>query len=187
MGKILFFIFIILLSPTVLGRGNITSNAFLSMIPDSVKNLVGEHAYIFYSAGHHSHVWSLVFKDDNDYYLIRGRNNELISNCSESLENEPIENSFTVLSWAIDSMPEQSPRMSSVCTPSSIAGMYSVLLVIDSKGELMFEAENNTVFGGDSQPDFNYKYQKVLLLMKVLAYPGLLEYIPDSYLKLGMN
>ncbi len=51
----------------------------------------------------------------------------------------------------------------------------------------MFEAENNTVFGGDSQPDFNYKYQKVLLLMKVLAYPGLLEYIPDSYLKLGMN
>lgn len=182
MGKIITYIFILFISAlfcTDLSGFDAYPAAYLN-IPDSIKSIAEEHRFVFYSTGHYGSSWSLVYVDGEKISFLRGRDMGRAIEITEPFENELLAANRSLFSWAIDTMPGQAARLSSVTTPLGIAGSYTVLMVGDPSRGTIFKTENNTSFGGNNQKDFNNKYQRVLFLMNLLSVPELKKYIPES-------
>ena len=100
-------------------------------IPDSIKSIAEEHRFVFYSTGHYGSTWSLVYVDGEKISFLRGRDMGRAIEIKEPFESELLAANRSMFNWAIDTMPGQAARLSSVTTPLGIAGSYRVLMVGD--------------------------------------------------------
>lgn len=140
---------------------------------DTILNLINENTFLYYTKGHHGHIWSLIIKDNNHYILVAGstRNN-----------NHHIDTLFIdkpVLTWGMDSLAMSCHKMKPVYR-KSFWPFYERLVLFSAEKAKIFDCTNALCYSGIDSASFNEKLNRLKYYMYWIAAPiEVQEKLPD--------
>lgn len=151
-----------------------------------IQSLLGGHGnpincndYIFYCAGHHGIIWSLITSDSLGISLYNGTTRKHIDYENQSIPDTLsfIKNNIKTIRWGIDSLSNAAqsltPLKNRVYNP-----IYNELYIIKD-GNLSFSYNDSNVFyNGADSIEFHNKLNKLAFLMLWLAVPSGRPYLP---------
>lgn len=137
---------------------------------DSVASCIKGNDVLRYSAGHHGYRWCDIVRAGNQYKVFHGNTNDK-SSFQDSICLSPC-----LLSWAFDTLPSESKRM----TPEYrkvYHFSYRQLEVIDSKGDTLYQLNDAIGYDGQDKAVFNKKLDELLSLFMWITVPPMRQYI----------
>ncbi len=140
----------------------------ISTLDDSITDIIEGKEFLYYTKGHHGHIWSLAVSEKGHYIIVSGntRNNDChIDTIAKSdFVNE------SVLKWGLDTMALYSHKMKPV-ESSSYWPFYERLVLFSSHKEIMFDCIETNTYSSPDSVTFNKKLNELKYLLYWLATP----------------
>lgn len=131
---------------------------------DSINNIIEGRRFLYYTIGHHGHIWSVAVAGKDGYILISGNTRANDYHIDTLSINEPI------LKWGLDTMASYSKNMKTI-ENSSYSPFYKRLLLFSSQKEIIFDWERTNTYRGTDSLTFNEKFNKLKYFMLWTAFP----------------
>lgn len=131
---------------------------------NSINDLIKEKEFLYYTKGHHGHIWSIAIPEKDYYIIVSG--NTRNDNCGI----DTIFKDCQVLKWGLDSMALHSQKMDPI-ESSSDWPFYEQLVLFSSQNEIIFDCTNINNYSGSDSVTFNKQLNKLKYLMYWLATP----------------
>lgn len=132
---------------------------------NSINNIIENKKFLYYSKGHHGHIWSLVCSERDRYIIVTGNTRNNDCRVDTLSLNAPI------LDWGLDTLPLNCHRMEPV-ENTSYSPFSERLALISSKKEIIFNCMDTNSFSGKDSVTFNKKLNELKYLMYWLACPA---------------
>ena len=131
---------------------------------DSINDIIEEKEFLYYTKGHHGHIWSLVVPETIHYVIVSGntRNNEI--------RIDTISINESVLNWGLDTLALYCQKMKPV-TSSSYSPFHERLVLFSAQKEIIFDCTDTNTYSGTDSVTFNKKLNELKYLMYWLATP----------------
>ena len=129
-----------------------------SNINDTLSTKIIGKEFIYFTKGHHGHIWSLAINNVDKYILIAG--NTRIG----SIRIDTISSDNSILSWGIDSLQYFFGKMNSVYC-EFYWPFYERLVLYSDNAKLMFDSENAISYSGPDSVYFNEKLNRLKYFM----------------------
>lgn len=139
---------------------------------DSVASCIKGNDVLRYSVGHHGYRWCDIVRAGNQYKVFHGNAND------KSSFQDSICLSSRLLSWAFDTLPSESKRM----TPEyrkEYHFSYRQLEVIDSEGDTLYQLNDAIGYDGQDKAAFNKKLDELLSVLMWITVPPMRQYIAN--------
>ena len=136
----------------------------ISGFNDSITNIIEEKEFLYYTKGHHGHIWSLVVSEKDRYILISGnsRNNDC--------RFDTISINKSVLKWGLDTMALYCNKMKPV-ENFAYWPFHERLVLFSSKKEIIFDCMDTATYSGTDSVNFNKKLNNLKYFMYWIAVP----------------
>lgn len=159
-------IFLSLIVSCIVCGSQLDSQRFdvINTLDDSIKNIIEGKKFLYYTQGHHGHIWSLAVSEKSNYIIVSGntRNNDC------NIDTITIDES--ILKWGLDSLASYSHKMKPV-KRSYYWPSYTRLVLFSSQKDIIFDCENTDTYNGTDSVTFNEKLNNLKYLMFWLATP----------------
>lgn len=158
-------------------RAQRTSIYSLEATLNSAKSSTNQD-YIFYSTGHHGHIWSKFLRDSVGLHISigtsRSRNDQAICQSFDTINL--IEDNIKTIAWGFDSLWREAKQLKPVYR-TMYNPVFKELYIVRNNDTLFTLGDAEKFIGKDSNV-FNHKLQKLMSLMSWLASPSIREYLP---------
>lgn len=131
---------------------------------DSIPDIIEGKEFLYYTTGHHGHIWSLAVPEENHYIIVSGNTRTNVCRIDTLSKNE------STLKWGLDTMALYSHKIKPVAR-SSYWPFYEQLTLFSSHGEIIFDCTNTNTYICTDSVTFNKKLKELKYLMYWLATP----------------
>lgn len=136
----------------------------ISNLDDSINSIIEGKKFLYYTKGHHGHIWSLVVSERDHYVIVSGNTRNHDCRIDTLSLNAP------VLKWGLDTMSLYCHRMKPV-ENISYWPFYERLVLFSSKKEIIFDCMQTNSFSGTDSLTFNKKLNELKYFMYWIACP----------------
>lgn len=137
----------------------------ISNLDDSIVSIIEGKEFLYYTKGHHGHIWSLVVSEKERYILISGNTRK-----NDCLRIDTIYTSEPILKWGLDTMKSYCHKMKPV-EKSSYWPFYERLVLFSSSREPIFDCTETDTYSGTDSVIFNKKLNELKYFMYWNAVP----------------
>lgn len=125
---------------------------------DSIADMSEGKEFLYYTTGHHGHIWALVFSQNGHYIVVSGntRNNDCRIDTISINESR--------LKWGFDTMAFYCHKMKPV-ENSSYWPFHERLILFSSQNEIFFDSSDTNTYSGVDSVIFNKKLKELKYLM----------------------
>ena len=136
----------------------------LRNLEDSITDLVKGKEFLYYTKGHHGHIWSLAISDESNFFIVSGntRNNDC--------RIDTISANESVLKWGLDTMSINFQKMRPTVN-STYWPFHERLILFSPKNEIIIDCNDTNTYSGINSVTFNKKLNKLKYLMYWFATP----------------
>ena len=131
---------------------------------DSVAHLTKGKNFLYYTKGHHGHIWSVVIPE-NDYYIISSGNTR-----NNDFRIDTISLDIQVLRWGLDTMSLYSNKMGQG-ENLTYSPFYERLVLFSSQNKIIFDCSNSDIYRGPDSAAINKSLNELKYLMYWIALP----------------
>lgn len=151
-----------------------------------IQSILNEHDkpidckdYLFYCAGHHGIIWSLIASDSAGIHFYNGTTRKYIESADYALLDSLsfIDDNIATIEWGFDSLASAAkllkPLRNKVYNP-----IYNQLYVIKDNAVIFSHNDTDDYYVGPDSIVFNQNISKLVYLMFWLATPSGRQYMP---------
>lgn len=131
---------------------------------DSITDIIEGKDFLYYTKGHHGHIWSLAVSDKSCYIIVSG--NTRTNDCY--IDTVTINES--ILKWGLDTMASYCLKMKPMAN-DSYWPFHERLVLFSSKKEIIFDCADTNTYSGTDSVTFNKKLNELKYLMYWMASP----------------
>lgn len=136
----------------------------ISNFSDSIANMTEGKKFLYYTKGHHGHIWSLVVPENDRYIGISGNTRNNVCRI------DTLSIDASVLKWGLDTMGLYCHKMKPV-ENLSYWPFYERLVLISSQKEIIFDCSDTNTFSGIDSMTFSKKLNELKYFMYWIAVP----------------
>ena len=136
----------------------------ISNLGDSVTDLIEGKEFLYYTKGHHGHIWSIAVSEKSHFIIVSGnsRNN--------GCQIDTLSIKESVLKWGLDTLALHCSKMLPVAN-SSYLPFHEQLALFSTQKEIIFDCADTNTYSGPDSVNFNKKFNELKYLMYWYATP----------------
>ena len=119
---------------------------------------------LYFSEGHHGHIWSLAVKDPNGYIIFSGNTR------NQEFRIDTITHSNPIISWGLDSLGNDRQPLTAEKQETNW-NLFERLVLFSKDSEVLFECTNFTTYIGVESKVFKEKLKALKSIMLWYALP----------------
>lgn len=158
---------IFLLISSALGSSSQWNNQrsdIISNFGKSITDILEGKEFLYYTKGHHGHIWSLAVSEKSHFIIVSGntRNNDC--------HIDTISIKESVLKWGLDTLALYCHKMQPVAS-SPYWPFHERLVLFSSSKKIIFDCTDTNTYSGTDSVTFNKKLNELKYLMYWFATP----------------
>lgn len=149
------------------GSGSLLNNQcpdIISKFGDSITGIIEGKEFLYYTKGHHGHIWSLAVSENSHFIIASG--NTRTKDC----HIDTIYLKESVLKWGLDTLVAYCQKMQPVAS-SSVGPFHERLVLFSSQKEIIFDCTDTNTYSGPDSITFNNQLNELKYLMYWFATP----------------
>ncbi len=131
---------------------------------DSITDIIEDKKFLYYTKGHHGHIWSLVVPEKSCYIIVSGNTR------TNDHKIDTVYTNVSTLKWGLDTMASYCQKMKPIANVHYLP-FHERLVLFSSDKEIIFDCSDTNIYSGPDSTTFNKKLNRLKYLMYWMASP----------------